>query len=142
MAAASQSSLLVGMNRQPWMAIRHPMKAKHLQDRFLIIVRSRPLPPRKFLLPNQLWIITRLRMRRANSLTEQVLHRPFASTLRFRLTAHRQQWNTDHFIEARRRRRRPVSYQPTLLRRTSTKQIQTTADILMPMTPRMAPISS
>src|SRR6266849_5913141 len=114
------------------------MKARHSRDRSLIIVQSRLLPPRKFLLPSQLGITSRLRMRRTNSLREQVLHRPFATTPRFRLTAHRQQWNTDRLIEAR--HQRPESHQPVLLRHNSPKQISTTADILIPMTPRTVPI--
>jgi hypothetical protein len=124
-----------------WMVIRHPMKARHSRDRSLIIVQSRLLPPRKFHLPNQLWITSRLRMRRTNSLTEQVLHRPFATTPRFRLTAHRRQWNTDRLIEAR--HQRPVSsHPPALLCRNSPNQIPTTADIRIPTTPRTVPISN
>ena len=140
MAAASQSSLLVMMIHPLWMAIRHPMKARHLRDRSLIIVQSRLLPPQKFLLPSQLRSTARLRMRKTKSLREQVLHRTFATTPRSRLTAPRQQWNTDHLIENR--HQRPVSHQRVLLRRSSPKQMSTTADILMPMTPRIVPISN
>ena len=135
--AASQSSLLVAMIHLVWMAIRHPMKTRHSQDHSLIIVRSRLLPRRKFLLPN-LWITTRLQTRRANYLRGQVLPRRFVSTLRFRLTAHRLRWSTDQFIETR--HLRPVSHQLMLLQRSSPKQIQATADIPMPTTLRMVPI--
>lgn len=140
LAAVSQSLLRVAMIHPLWMAIRHLMKARHSRDRSLIIVQSRLLPPRKFLLPSQVWITARSRMRRINFLREQVLHRPFAITPWFRLTAHRQQWNTDRLIEAR--HQRPVSHRPVLLRRNSPKQVSATADTLMPTTPRIVPISN